>query len=270
VVVTFEIRRAIGTVVDAVTIQQVEHHSLGDSSYSAADILQLLRNPAHYPYLAWAGDIPVGFCWCFETPLTETRRLEIDLLGVLPTYRRQGIATALLRMACNEAKQRGIAAFRGVVAQNNLPSQHAFTRAGLHSNSEPVEMLVYRMKNRKPELLLPDSLTWRVVSKTGDDAVLGRSGEAFTAELLFGTHPVASADCLSVETLVYRGVWIEQIWGEVEDTIILVRGLVAWSAQRALDELGILCSHDALTQPGQYEALWRAGLESWGRFYIFR
>lgn len=264
----FEIRRALATLDDAVAIQQVEHASLGDSYYSADRILQLLRHPAHYSYLAWVGATPVGFCSCFETPLHETKRLEIDLLGVLPTYRRQGIATALIKTALDEALQRDTTVFRGVVAQDNLPSQHAFTKAGLRSAPDTVEMLVYNLEHRSPTFTLPETLRWRVVPAPGEKAVLERTPVSFRVELVFGVNPVASATCLFVETLVYRGVWIEQLQGSEEDTLTLVRGLIAWCAQRFLDEVGILCSRDTLTQPGQYEALWRAGLESWGRFYI--
>lgn len=267
--ISFEIRCALATAADAAAIQQVEHASLGDSSYSPARILQLLRNPAHYTYLAWAGDTPVGFCWCLETPHKDSKRLEIDLLGVLPTFRRQGVATALIQMARDEALQRGTVAFRGIVAQDNQSSQHAFAGAGLRSAPEPVEMLVYRLENRKPEFVLPEILRWRVVLDPDSRVEFGRAPEVFSVELVSGASFVASADCLFVETLIYRGVWIEQLRGVEEDTLLLVRGLVAWCAQQSLDELGILCTRDALTQPGQYEALWRAGLESWGHFYTF-
>ncbi|MHB1354640.1 MAG: GNAT family N-acetyltransferase [Anaerolineae bacterium] len=265
----FEIRRALATLEDASAIQQVEHTSLGDSSYGPDRILQLLRHPAHYFYLACVGVTQVGFCSCFETPLCETQRLEVDLLGVLPSYRRQGIATALIDMAQSEALQRGTAVFRSIVAHDNIHSQHAFARAGLHSAPEPVEMLVYRLENRTPICSLPEPLRWRVVPAPDGITDFGRIPDAFRAELVSGAYSIASATCLFVETLVYCGVWIEQLCGVEDDILLLVRGLIAWCAQRSLDEVGILCSCQALTQPGQYEALWRAGLESWGHFYIY-
>jgi GNAT superfamily N-acetyltransferase len=265
----FEIRRAIASEADAAAIQIVEHNSLGDSSYSLVHILQLLRNPAHYPYLAWLEDNPVGFCWCFETPFSVGNRLEVDLLGVLPAYRQQHIATNLIQVARSEAQQRGIKVFRGVIARDNLPSQHAFLSAGFSSGQEPGEMLVYRLAGRKPAVSLPEHLSWRIVPGSGYDAEADNSSGVFTAKLLSGVKLVATADCLLVNTLIYRGVWIERLDGAEEDILLLVRALIAWCAQQALDELGILCSHYSLTQSGQYEALWRAGLESWGGFYIF-
>jgi GNAT superfamily N-acetyltransferase len=263
------IRRALATQADAAAICQVEHASLGDSSYSPAHIIQRLHHPAHFPYLAWVEDIPVGFCWCLETPYAEHKRLEIDLLGVLPDYRGRGIATRMIVMARDEALQRGTIRFRAVVALDNLPSHHAFSSAGLSAQPEPAEMLVYRLDDRQPESTLPDGLDWMIAPAIDCRTDPGHASSAFVAELLSGHNRIASANCLLVETLVYRGVWIEQLIGEEQDVIYLLRGLLAWCARQALDELGILCTRDAVTNPGQFGALWRAGLESWGHFYIF-
>jgi ribosomal protein S18 acetylase RimI-like enzyme len=267
--ISCEIRSAVASAADAAAILQVEHASLGDSSYNQARILQLLQIPAHFAYIAWVGDCAVGFCWCFETPHGSGKRLEIDLLGVLPSFRRQGIAAALINKARSDAIEQGITVFRAIVASDNLSSQHAFQRTGMRSAPQPAELLVYRLEKRTPEFVLPDTFRWKVVPKSGGSEESGCIQGAFSAELVASANLVAHADCLYVETLVYRGVWIERLSGVEENTLLLVRGLIAWCAQQRLDEVGILCSQKSLTQPGQYEALWRAGLESWGRFYVF-
>jgi mycothiol synthase len=73
-----------------------------------------------------------GFAWC-HTRMPEDPMLGwVDTLGVLPTFRRRGIATVLLRHAFRELRARGMhKAGLGVDATNITGANRVYERAGM-------------------------------------------------------------------------------------------------------------------------------------------
>ena len=46
----------------------------------------------------------VGFCWAYELSIFGERRIHIDMIGVNPEYRKQGIARRLVDLQIEELK----------------------------------------------------------------------------------------------------------------------------------------------------------------------
>ncbi|MCE5258884.1 MAG: GNAT family N-acetyltransferase [Chloroflexi bacterium] len=265
---TLQIRQAEASLQDAQAIQRIEHGSLGDSTYDAQYMLRLLQLAGQYSYLAWVGGEAAGFCSCFETSFALGQRLEIDLLGVLPQYRNRGIAALLIRTACTEASQRGIHEFRAAVADDNVASQRAFGRAGLRRSELAVDLLVYRLQDRRPVSSLPPPLLLRLIPTAPTLSPVDVSSP-LRAQLLQGDSIMADADCLVIQTVIYTGIWLERLQGSEEHIIHLMRALLGWAAAHKLDEVGILCTAFACPEAGHVNALWRAGFESLGKYYIY-
>ncbi|MBN1399553.1 MAG: GNAT family N-acetyltransferase [Anaerolineae bacterium] len=255
------IRPVARTPSDAAVLLAVEKASLGDSDYGPDEALAVLQRPEHHAYLAQIGEACVGFCSCLETPGAEGPRLEVDMLGVVPAWRGQGIATALVAFCMGEALARGTHTFRAVIAEGNLASQRTFERVGF-ACSQSVQMLVYALHGWAPIEFLPAGWAHR-----GDRARRG-GGERHSL-IDAGGSVVALAECLPVHTLAYVGLWIENIWGiSPEATRLMARALVERAKQLACDEVGYLLP---LTDGTSYrEPLLREGFAEAGRYRIYK
>lgn len=265
------LRQAQLTPEDASALHAVEHASLHDSGYSPSEMLEVLRRPEHVAYVAWQGEAPVGFCSCFETPALSphslpTRRLEVDMLGVLPQYRGRGIATALLSLGLAEARQRELHTARAAVGTSNPASQAAFARAGLVPDRHRYTMLIYVIHGLSPVEYLPAGWHHRVLV----DA----------AELAFERHmvgpdtqaerPFACAHTLRVQTLSYRGLWIEAFSPHSRPAAgVLARGLVEHAKGLGLDEVGYLLPQGGAAEELQRSFL-REGYVAVGEYLLFR
>ncbi|OGO04231.1 MAG: hypothetical protein A2Y73_00575, partial [Chloroflexi bacterium RBG_13_56_8] len=158
---TYVIRRVYPTLADAQILLAVERESLGDSNYTPEEALRVLARPEHHAYVATLDGEVVGFASCFETPCERGTRLEIDMLGVAAARRRRGLATRLILHSMREAEERGVRAFRAVVAEKNLASQRAFRCAGFVSSPSPLDMLIYEVGGTIPVGFLPPKWAWR-------------------------------------------------------------------------------------------------------------
>ncbi len=258
-------RLADATFADAELVRQAEHTSLGDSSYTAAEIAEILARPEQRCYLALAepDGAPAGLCSCLLTADTCGSRLELDLLGVQSAYRGRGIATRLISLALSRAAADGIQCFRAVVAQDNLASQRAFMRAGLAKSAEASSLMVYRLDGTLPQHSLPDGLRLQVAK--APYPLPNGAIRTQRAQLLHASETLAEAQLVRVQTLVYAGVWIESLRGDEEPIIHLLRALLVWAAQERLDEVGVHCMAD----PELPAALWRAGFIELGSYYQF-
>jgi ribosomal protein S18 acetylase RimI-like enzyme len=261
----YALRRVQPVLEEAAAVLSVEHQSLGDSSYTPEEALRVLQRPEHQAYLALKGEQPVGFLSCLETPTCHALRLEIDMLGVRAEDRGRGIATDLIRMAMDEADGRGTHLFRGVVAQNNLASQGAFRRAGLRATAAPALLWVYEILGREAVVFLPAGWTWHIEERQPRlhlaaslevHRLLNERGEL-----------VARAVCLQVQTLSYRGFWIEELSAGTEAMGIVLRAIVERAKILDLDQVGHLATGE---DARDHLHIWlRQGYRNLGPYFVF-
>ena len=258
-----KIRGARPTLADATALLAVEGQSLGDSSYTPEQVLSILQRPEHFAYLASVGGTAVGFCSCFETPTGNGHRLEIDMLGVVPDYRQQGLGTCLIAHSMAEARRRSLQAFRAVVSVDNVSSQRAFRRAGLEPSSHAFDMVVYEIRGLSATKFLPEGWSWHIAQEGTWPAWLARlaNGQAdrrmpdqplhtFNADgcghevhwLEDGeASVVAIAECLKVHTVAYEGLWIEKLAADsARSGGWIARAVVERAKSLSLDEVGYL------------------------------
>jgi GNAT superfamily N-acetyltransferase len=254
------IRLASRTLADAAALLAVERASLGDSDYTPEEALAVLERTESHVYLAQVDQEYVGFCSCFETPRAEGPRLEIDMLGVLPAHRGQGIATALVARSLSDAVARGTHAFRAVVAEENRASQRAFERVGFVC-SQSVQMLVYALYGWAPIAFLPAGWIHR------KDQAHSEGGERHRLVDADGSV-AAAAECLPVHTLAYVGLWIESIWGASTQALrLMARALVERAKRLTCDEVGYLLP--LADEARCWEPLLSEGFADVGRYRVY-
>lgn len=268
------IRRAQPVRDDARALLSVEHESLGDSPYSPCQIVSVLGCPEHYAYLAFLEDEAVGFCSCIQTPL-KGGQLEIDMLGVLAPYRRQGIGSSLIARGVVEAMARGVCGFRAVVAVDNVASQNVFQSLGFTQGST-VEMVVYQVRGCAPVPFMPAGWAWRTLyaGSLGNPALsqtFEATGAGREVHCLWDERDdlVAAAECLQVQTMAYVGLWVEKF--EVRSqrsTERMARALAERAKALNVDEVGYLLPHqdtdDVLI------SLMAAGYENVGNYRVLQ
>ena len=258
-------RRAQPLLDDAAAVLSVEQASVGDSPYTPEQVLQVLRRPEHYAYLACEGTNPVGFLSCLETETCLGLCLELDLLGVRAEHRGKGIATSLLRMAIGEAQSRGTHRFRGVVAADNAASQAAFTHAGLVAAQDPALLLVYEILGYAAVAFLPPRWTW-LIDACQVSSVAGWPPEAYRLLDEQG-QAVSQGICQRVQTLSYCGLWIEELWADPGAMSVALRAIVEHAKDLDLDQVGHLASGQP-TEDELYSWL-RLGYRNLGPYLVF-
>jgi len=219
---------------DVAALMAVERDSLQDSHYTPEQALALLRRPGRWVHLACDGDDVVGFCFSFATRDAQWPRLEIDMLGVVPSHRRRGLATRLIAAALADGRGRGIPRARGVVARDNVGSRKAFLAAGMVVGGQ-VELLVYDLLGAEPQSYLPKGWTCVAEPTEPDPATLHA--------ILYddGGTVRAQARWLQVQTLSYSGIWIEDLSAsDPQSSALLSRAVVERAKREGLDETGIL------------------------------
>jgi len=223
---------------DAEALAAVEHASLGDSAYIPAEMLAILARAEQYVYLACEAGQVVGFLACLETE--GGRRLEVDMLGVLPDWRGRGIARALVAQALEAARGRAVRRTQAVVAVDNIASRRVMERAGLTARSEAgaprvYGMLVYDCQGYAPQPLPAGWTLTLEPSLTGERLRLSRAGSVQGQAVL-----------LQVQTLSYHGLWIESVQAEGAPA---QQALARAAAERAkhlrVDQAGFLAPQPA-------------------------
>lgn len=275
----YSIRRARLSLAEAEALLAVEHHSLGDSSYTPQEILAVMQRPEHYAYVAALGKELVGFCSCFETPAVLGSRLELDMLGVVPAHRQRGVATALLKQAVADGRARGVRVFRGLVAVGNMASQRAFRNAGLSASVPAVDMFVHELR---PDEATPSSppagWTWHPAGdcRSGVGVQMADRGASAWPQgaCWLGREgiAVAGAECLSVCTMVYRGLWLERLWAVSDEAWgLIARLLAARAREMRLNMVSYLAPRlFAESSHSRQGALLEAqGYRALGRYYRF-
>lgn len=126
-------------------------------------------------WVAREQDDVVGFASAFLTvDRAGLRRWEVDLLAVQRPSQGQGLGQELIRRVCQDAAGRNVALARAALRLENVPSQRAFERAGFSTNGQVYHLLLWSPKCIDGPAACPEGVS-----------------------------------LLRVDTLTYRGLWIE-------------------------------------------------------------
>lgn len=262
------IRPFDGSLADAEGLLDVERAVFDECPYNPREIQAFLSpvdaTPGAGAQRAWlatacgpatgggrASGRVVGFVIAFPTTGLRGRQWEIDLLAVLPEWRGRRLGTRLIRAASAHGATVAPRA-RAFVAVDNGASARAFSRVGLRPSSETYTLLIYRdpkvFRSDLRSAPLGSGLAIRE-NTTLSDAAAWLPDQALPAgdpnlTLLLAERdgqPAGYAELVAVQTLLYRGIWIESLL----DPDRMVRGALIGSAvSRAgvagLDEVGAM------------------------------
>jgi ribosomal protein S18 acetylase RimI-like enzyme len=274
---SYTIQRIIPSDAQTRQVLSIERTCFGESALSLHQAMALFARPEQRLYLAKLSQgQAVGFCSCFSLAGAQGRRLEIDLLAVLPDWRGRGIGTALVSAARQAASDEGIDAVRAVVRVANRASEGAFERAGLTPSLARYQLLVYAPVGAQPVPYLPRGWHERVPAEASDDATLWRAnaapepGSIYAYELVdHSGRRVAHASVASVCTLSGPSLWIETLEAETtRSATTAARGLVERAKRWDLAQVGMLVG-PATIGPDLETALIAEGFERFGSFRCF-
>jgi GNAT superfamily N-acetyltransferase len=182
----------------------------------------------------------------------------------------------------------GLGKARAVAATDNLASRRAFTKAGFTPDETVCYLLLYEIRGFVPRPLDSGPVTVRDLALSTEEALaVLRLGEGLTLrpgdvlavasrkanEVLVAVREgelVGSAELLYVETLLYRGIWLESVIAPEDDREVqaaLISEAVERAKRKRLDEIGCLVNvEDHLLR----EALVGQGFGVVNEYYIFR
>jgi ribosomal protein S18 acetylase RimI-like enzyme len=270
------IRRFDGSLVDAEGLLAVERSSFDECPYDAEELRVMLTQGTQRAWLAIADGSVVGFVIGFPTRGLQGLRWEIDLLAVLPKWRGRGLATRLIRAASGYGM--GVARqARAAVATDNRSSERAFHRAGFQSEPEVCDLLTYRTDGLVPGRGVPlqHDLSPEVTVREGASVADAREwlsnlpaldDQADVCLLLAEQdgQPAGHAELIQVQTLLYRGIWIESLQAPARTAReALVHKAVSYASVASLDEIGAMVPSREWTFR---DALLARGFRSLGEF----
>ena len=288
------VRAFDGSLTDADGMLAVERDSFDESPYSRYQIRDMLTEGPQRAWLAVAGSAIVGFVVSFATHSLNGASWEIDLMAVHPSWRGRGLGTRLVRASC--AYGTGLAGrARSVVSAGNQASARVFRRAGFRAAKEVCELYICRIQEQQEpeaathgtevtalgsstemrgwlaasEMVPPGKPTFS--SSPQPPASAAQANHASMPRFLVagrGSEPGGYAELIEVETLLYRGVWIESLRAR---TTLAREALIRDTLVRAkcveLDEVGAMVPRgDNRLQ----RALLNAGFRSLGEFRWFK
>jgi ribosomal protein S18 acetylase RimI-like enzyme len=260
------IRPFDGSLDDAEGLLLVERATFDESPYSPAEVQAILADGWQHAWLARAGDEVVGFVVAFVTRGRSGPCWEIDLLAVHPRWAGQGVATRLIRAASAHGARLAPRA-RAVVAQENGGSAGAFLRAGFRSHPKVHELLIGRLTEvaRRPTVTVGVAVHEAAgPAQEGAGTTQPAPGRASLLLAQQQGQPAGTAELIWVQTLLYRGIWIESLVAHTAAARgALVRAAVERAAAAGLDEIGAMVPLD---QPALRDALRAADLASLGEF----
>ena len=275
------IRAFDGSLVDAEGLLSVEKATFNESPYTAEQVQAMLSGEAQRAWLAVGEDQVIGFVVAFSTHGLSGPSWEIDLLAVHPDWTRRGLATRLLEAAANHgANVAGKA--RAVVSTENPGSGRAFARAGFH-RLERCELLIFRPKDGTPRPWHALGVTIRKARGLEDvERCLregfgppgagepGSSQERRGWKLLVAESHDRAAGCAElseVQTLLYRGIWIESLAASRQVVrIALAHEALNYTVAAGLDEIGMMVP---VSDYSLRVALEESGFRSLGQFDWF-
>ncbi|MGC8838547.1 MAG: GNAT family N-acetyltransferase [Anaerolineae bacterium] len=239
---------------DARAVLQVDGETFRQCPYREEDLVAWAREGKVHVWLGFLGGEPVGYACAFRTEGLEGPRWELDLLAVRPAFRGQGWGRALIRAACQGAPPG--AQVRAWVAVGNVASQQAFAAAGFQPLPGSWELWAYAIRGLQPRT--PDGAWPRVSPVETPEAAHawaeGHGGpqEALAARLMrlqaMGVVALiagreAGVLALPVQTLHYRGLWLEDFWtrGPWRQAVpALLFHAVEWAKGQEMDEVGVM------------------------------
>ena len=267
------VRAFDGSISDAEGLLAVERATFDESPYSPEEICAMLsRGPqGQQAWLALDGGRVAGFLAAFATRGLQGPSWEMDLLAVHPGSTGRGLATRLIRAAAaHGARLAGRA--RAVVAAENEPSARAFLRAGFRAADHLCRLLIHRPG--------PGAAAW-----PGPEVQVRPAGSLAEVErwlpappppgalpcdgltLLVaeeGGRPAGYVELLEVQTLLYRGFWIESLVAATDRArTALVQAALARATAAGLDEIGAMVPGSDI--PWQ-RSLLDLGFQSLGEF----
>ncbi|MBC7235563.1 MAG: GNAT family N-acetyltransferase [Chloroflexi bacterium] len=280
----YDIHRVRSSLADAQELLAVEARTLADSGYTPQEVVGILASPMQRAYLALkmeegeaGGGRAIGFCSCLVTAWRSGLQLEVDMLGVVPEYRGRGIARALVARALAEARADGLHQARAVAAEGNGASARVFRHLGFHAHpglkDRACDLLRYEIRGASAVSGLP--IGWRgEYLEEGEYplpiGVLAACGRNHLLWLLWDERDTlqAAAETQEVQTLAYRGAWIEAFWAATPLALrALGRLLVERGKVKGWDEVGYLAP--PLADEARL-ALVREGFGHVGRYRYWR
>lgn len=272
------IRPFDGSLTDAEGLLAVEKATFNESPYSPEQVQAMLAGGAQRAWLALGEDEVVGFVLGFPTFGLRAPCWEVDLLAVHPDWTGRGLASRLIRASAGHGMAVARAA-RAAVATDNHASARAFTRVGFR-RAGVCELLIFRPKDQTPRPWVALGVTVQEAASLEEaadwlpgDEVPAASGQPMTERgeealtLLLAEHqgqPDGYAELIDVQTLLYRGAWIESLTASKQ----LVRAALShaaanWATSAGLDEIGMMVPE---RDQAVREALRSAGFRSLGAF----
>jgi GNAT superfamily N-acetyltransferase len=259
---------------DAEGLLEVERATFNESPYAASEVQAMLARGAQRAWLALVEDRVIGFVIAFVTHGLAGPCWEVDLLAVHPDWAGHRVATRLVQAAAVHGG--GLAPrARAAVATDNLGSARAFLRAGFR-RQDLCELVIFRPEGRALRpwtavgvVVREASSSREIVPLLRQESAPSEPGEPDSRDLILllaerDGQPAGYAELIQVQTLLYRGVWIESL---VDSTPLvsaaLVHGAMSWAVRAELDEVGMMIPEQELSLRETFHA---AGFESLGVF----
>ena len=277
-----------GSLGQAQGILSVEKATFGECPYSPEQIACLLNQPTQHAIVAMHGDRVLGFVASFETATMAGHNLEVDLLAVHPDAQAQGIGRRLLTRAGALSTALGARRARGLVGASNPSSQKAFLKAD-YIPSRSVHLLVCDPSERTASAGQRDLIGVSPLSQCEELRQLGLadrrtclSADQMMSSLRPRRHEVCVAkqndalvgfcETLWVDTLLYKGIWIESLRARRHDRRItkeLVSHVMDEARAAGLDRVGVLVDQHTNGQVPLLEGLGFRGIGEY-RWHEFR
>jgi ribosomal protein S18 acetylase RimI-like enzyme len=241
------IRAFDGSLADAEGLLTVERATFDECPYTAQEVQAMLQpGSGHSPHagaqcawLAVEGDSPfdqgspqpgdvAGFVIAFSVNSRQGTWWEIDLVAVHPDRQGRGLGRQLIRAAAAGGMGQANRS-RAVVATDNGRSARAFAHAGFQAEPSACTLLIHRLREQAPRPQPAPDVSVHEAASTDEAAAWHVSWPAASSPgptlLLAEQHgrPAGYAELITVETLLYRGIWIESLAASgraVRDTLV--------------------------------------------------
>jgi L-amino acid N-acyltransferase YncA len=130
----------------------------------------------------------VGFASAFSTvDPSDQGRWEVDLVAMRSDNQGQGLGTQLISHVCRAAKRNEVSLARALIRVENVASRRAFENVGFTTDGQVHQLVLWS--------------PGRGDSVSPDESEVKRSASVFVGHVAL----------LPVDTVMYRGLWIEDL-----------------------------------------------------------